>query len=53
MEFCIRLIVGRDCVNMKGEVECAVVVWEDSWMVNDHLLVAPHPYCVCMNVCVS
>lgn len=53
VEFWIRLIVRRDCVNMKGEVECAGVVWEDSSMVNDHLLVVPHLYCVCMNVCVS
>lgn len=39
-------------MNMKGEVECAGVVWEDSPMVNDHLPVVPNPYCVCMNVCV-
>jgi len=36
---------------MKGEIKGAGVVWEDSRTVNDLLLVAPHPHCVCMNVC--
>lgn len=38
---------------MKGEIEGAGVVWEDFQTVNDHLLVALHARCVCMNVCVS
>lgn len=53
MDFWIRLIVWRECVNMKGEIEGAGVVWEDSRTVNDYLLVAPHPHCVCLNVCGS
>lgn len=56
VEFWIRLIVWREYVNMKGEIEGAGFFFfflEDSQMVNDHLLVAPHAHCVSMNVCVS
>lgn len=49
----MQLIVCREYVDMKEDIEGVGVVWGGSSTVNDHLLIAPHPHCFYMNVSVS